>query len=426
MFSAVISLLRRNKERFPMLYAWVVATGHKFIYRCFGGYPKVMSNEIGAVADVLRSGQWNMVYGKGLAHERLEAAFEEYVGVQHAIAVNTGGMALQMSMRALGLKPGHEVILQVDTCSATAFAVMNAGCTPIFSDISDQTFMLSSDSVQELIGSDTKAVIATHLWGNPENMAELNSICNSRDVFIIEDACLALGAKAGERMAGASGHVGVFSFGCLKPIQGGEGGMIVTNDDALARELRSLRHWGDRTLEYGVRDSTQLAWNGRMSEIVAAVVGEQLKGYPRHLSDLRDAVLEFQHYIEKIDGLDLVMGATDRLQDCAFTQIVLRFDERKFGHNKTWFRDELAKRGIGAWHANFELINSFSFFRDDSWKDWILKGDIDRVAKNFHSDFLMAQRVFSCTGIGLQKVNFLSRTRLRHLMKQIDALMVMH
>ena len=426
MFGALIPFLRRLKGRFPRFYAWVGGAGKNVIYRLFGGYPKIMANEIGIVADVLRGGKWNMAYGKGLVHERLEAAFAEYVGVEHAVAVNTGGMALQMSMRALGLKPGHEVVLQVDTCSATAFAVMNAGCTPIFSDISDQTFMLPSDSVAALMGTDTKAVIATHLWGNPESMVELNRLCKSRDAWVIEDACLALGASCGEKMAGASGHVGVFSFGCLKPIQGGEGGMIVTNDDVLAKELRSLRHWGDRTIEYGVRDTTQLAWNGRMSEIVAAVVGEQLKGYPRHLSDLRDAVLEFQHHIEKMEGLDLVIGAAVQPQDCAFTQVVLRLDEARFGHDKSWFREELTKRGVATWHANFELINSMSFFRNDYWKDWVLKGDIDRVAKNFHGDFPVAQRVFDSTGIGLPKTHFLSNARLRHLIKQIDTLMVTH
>lgn len=385
-----------------------------------------MSNEIGAVAEVLRSTQWNMAYGKGLVHERLEETFAEYVGVRHAIAVNTGGMALQMSMRSLGLKPGHEVILQVDTCSATAFAVMNAGCTPIFSDISAQTFMLPPDGVTGLIGANTKAVIATHLWGNPENMAELSRLCESSDVFLIEDACLALGAKSGQQMAGASGHVGVFSFGCLKPIQGGEGGMIVTNDDALARELRALRHWGDRTIEYGVRDTTTLAWNGRMSELVAAVVGEQLKGYPNHLADLRETVMEFQHHISKIDGLEVVMGATNQLHDCAFTQVVLRLDETRFGHDKSWFREELTKLGVATWHANFELINSLSFFQNDHWRDWVLKGDIDRLAKNIHGEFPVAQRVFDSVGIGLPKENFLSKARLGHLIKQFENLMVRH
>lgn len=425
--SNLIVFLRRLKSRFPTLDAKVGGAVRTLVNRWLGSYPKVMANEVGAVAEVLHSTRWNMAStGEGLAHARLEAAVADYVGVKHAIAVNTGGMALQMSMRAMGLKHGHEVVLQVDTCSATALAVMNAGCTPIFSDISEQTFMLPPDKLGELMSPDTKAVIATHLWGNPENMVGINRLCESRNVLVIEDACLALGTRVGEKMAGASGHVGVFSFGCLKPIQGGEGGMIVTNDESLARELRSLRHWGDRAIDYGVRDTTQLAWNGRMSEIVAAVVGEQLKGYPRHLSDVREAVAEFKQYIDKIDGLDLVLGATNQVQDCAFTQVVLRLDAARFGHDKAWFREELSRHGVGTWHANFELINSLSFFRENNWKDWVLKGDIERAEKNYHSDFQIAQRVFDSVGIGLPKSNFLSRARLRHLIKQIDSIMIRH
>ena len=426
MLSRLIPHLLRLKNRFPTLHARLGSAGRRFINRWFGAYPKVLAGEIGAAAEVLRGAQWNMTYGKGLAHERLESAFADYVNVAHAVAVNTGGMALQMSMRALGLKPGHEVVLQVDTCSATALAVMNTGCTPIFSDISDRTFMLSPAGLAESMSDATRAVIATHMWGNLENMAQINQLCDSRDILVIEDACLALGAKFDGRMAGASGRVGVFSFGCLKPIQGGEGGMIVTNDGTLARELRSLRHWGDRTIEYGVRDTTQLAWNGRMSEVVAAVVAEQLKGYPRHLSNLHDAVLEFRRHIEKIDGLKLVLGTTNQPQDCAFTQVVLQLDEARLGLGKSRFREELSRRGVGTWHANFELINSLSFFRDGSWRDWILKGDIQRAGKNYHGDFPVAQRVFDTVGIGLPKAHFISKARLGHLKKQIDATLVRH
>ena len=86
---------------------------------------------------VLRGSRWNMTAGAGLAHEQLEASFATFVGTRHAVAVNTGGMALQMSMRALGLVPGDEVVHQVDTCSATALAVMAAGCTPLFADVDE-------------------------------------------------------------------------------------------------------------------------------------------------------------------------------------------------------------------------------------------------------------------------------------------------
>lgn len=426
MLSSLIPHLRRLQRRFPWITGKIGGFGRRLINFWLGTYPRVMAGEVGAVAEVLRGTQWNMAYGKGLAHERLEAAFAEYVGVHHAVAVNTGGMALQMSMRGLGLKPGNEVVLQVDTCSATAFSVMNAACVPVFSDISEETFMLPVDRLDGVIGPDTKAVIATHMWGNPERIPALVEYCQSRNLHLIEDACLALGARTRLGMAGASGDVGVFSFGCLKPIQGGEGGMIVTNDEALAKELRSLRHWGDRTMEYGVRDTMQLAWNGRMSEIVAAVVNEQLKGYPAHLSALQDAVMEFERFLQGFDGLDLVLGDAENLGNCAFTQVVLRLDESKLGRNKAWLRDGLASRGVATWHANFELINSLSFFREDHWKEWVARGDIGRVSRNFGGDFPDANRVFDSVGVGLPKINFLSGARLKQLMREIDMLMVRH
>jgi perosamine synthetase len=419
-FGALIARLNRLVVKFPGIRDALrrVATRH------FGGrmgvYPRPLGHELKAVAEVLHGTQWNMAYGKtGLAHEHLESAFAEYIGVPYAVAVNTGGVALQMSMRALGLKPGHEVVLQTDTCSATAFAVMNAGCTPIFSDIDPGSFMLPARHLGELAGPATKAVIATHMWGNPEDMGAITRFAADRGLSVIEDACLGLGALSNGKMAGTAGRVGVFSFGCIKPIQGGEGGMIVTHDAALARELRSMRHWGDRSIDFGVRDVTQLAWNGRMPEIVAAVVREQLRGYPRYLADLRDAVADFERFLRDIDGLQLMLGHATAIADCAFTQVVVRIDESKLGCSKQAFRDRLAAHGVATWHANFEPIPSLSFFKNGTWRNWIIAGDIDRAAANYHGDFPVCSAVYDSIGLGFSKAHFQAPWRLRQLKAKI-------
>jgi dTDP-4-amino-4,6-dideoxygalactose transaminase len=422
MLNSLIPLVLRLRSRFPRLYGRIVALGKRLFGNRLGVYPRLMAGEVAAAAAVLRGSQWNMTAGSGLAHERLEAAFAAYVGIPYAIAVNTGGMALQMSMRALELKHGDEVIQQIDTCSATALAVMAAGCTPIFSDISDRTFMLDASLLAGSIGPRTKAVIATHMWGNPENMSALLELAGRNGLYVIEDTCLSLGATLGGRMAGSAGHVGVFSFGCIKPIQGGEGGMIVTQDEALARELRAMRHWGDRTIEYGIRDTLRPAWNGRMSEIVAAVVAEQLKGYPQHLRRVRAAVTEFQAFVSRIDGIEIVIGNARSIDDCAFTQVVLRIDEHALGHSKASFKDALYARGVPVWHANFELINSLTLFREEAWQDWLPLADLERTRTNYRASYPVAQKVMQSTGLGLGKMNFLSRQNLQHLMKQIEAL----
>lgn len=418
MFAILRSWMQWLRALSPGLADMLTGFARALSARRIGTFPRIMAGEVAAVKKVLRGPYWNMAYGGNLAHERLEAAFGEYVDSPHAVAVNTGGMALQMSMRALGMKPGDEVMVQVDTCSAAAFAIMNAGATPIFSDISAKTFMLPG---KPNLDAGIKAVVATHMWGNPEDVQRFERLCHERGIPLIEDACLSLGTNCAGRKAGSVGKVGVFSFGCLKPVQAGEGGMIVTSDESLARELRSLRHWGDRTIDYGVRDTVQLAWNGRMSEIVAAVAAEQLVGFRQHLEEIRDNVREFQQAIKDIDGLEINFGSASSVDDCSFTQLVLRVDPERLGVTAAALRDLLMQRGVATWLPNFEPIPSLSFFAGDRWQDWILRGDLDRVRANYRSQFPNATHAGSVTGLGLPKRNFAAKMRLRHLIKELRA-----
>jgi dTDP-4-amino-4,6-dideoxygalactose transaminase len=418
----LLPIVVKLKDWWPAAYYFLVGIARRFMGGTFGVYPRTLANEIGAVSEILRGAQWNMTYGRGLAHERLEAEFAEATGTREAIAVASGGVALQMTLRALGLKPGDEAIHQVDTCAATAMALMNAGVTPVFADISEQSFMLDIADAARRITPQTRAIIATHMWGNPEDMSALRELAQAKRLILVEDACLGLGTVASGKPAGGWGDVGVFSFGCVKPIQTGEGGMIVTNDEALARELRSLRHWGDRTTEFGVRDATQLSWNGRMSEILAAVAREQLRGYRQHLADMREAVGDFQDALGDLPGLSLVLGHATAAPDCAFTQVVLRLDERRAGIGKDALMAELTKNGVPNWHANFELINTLSLFRTGAWRDWILRGDVERVAQNNDGPFPIAERIFSRDGLGLGKTNFLSAGNRKHLQSVLRSL----
>lgn len=408
----------------PRLYSFILGVARRFMRKRLGVYPRPLAAEERAVREVLRSAQWNMVYrGGNLAHERLEADFAQFTGTREAIAVASGGVALQMSMRALGLKPGDEAIHQIDTCSATAMATMNAAITPIFADVSSETFMLDLEQTRSLIGPNTRAIIGTHMWGNPENLEALRALADSANLRLIEDSCLALGATAQGRPAGSRGDVGVFSFGCIKPIQTGEGGMIVTDDEALARELRAMRHWGDRTIDFGVRDAVQLSWNGRMSEILAALAREQLRGYPAHLATLRENVAEFERFLRDMDGLELVLGAGGTLSTAVFTQVVLRIDESRLPCAKAELMRYLAEQGVPAWHANFELINSLTFFREGRWREWILRGDLDRIAANYSAPYPSARRLFNTGGVGLSKMNFLSSGNLGHLKRVLSKVM---
>jgi perosamine synthetase len=371
----------------------------------------------------LRGPFWNLNYGRDLVHERLEEEFAAYIGSRHAVAVNTGGMAIQMALRAFGLKPGDEVVHQVDTCVATAFAVMAAGATPIFADINKDDFLLDPKSVEAQVSAQTRVIMPVHIWGNPENLDWINSFANKHDLCVLEDACLSLGAEWKGRRTGSNSNAGVFSFGCLKPIQAGEGGMIVTDDEALARELRVIRNWGDTTAEYGVRDQRTLSWNGRISEIVAAVALEQLRGYPKYFIRLQENVSVFLDRLNSIDGIDLAVVPSAQRKP-AFTQLVVKLDVRMLRISKAELMKKLTDAGIGVWHANFEPINTLSFFREGKWQDWVLRGDVDRVKRNYNHKFVNSEEVYESLGMGFAKDNFLSRDRVKSLINKLELALV--
>jgi dTDP-4-amino-4,6-dideoxygalactose transaminase len=388
----------------------------------FPAYPKAMGNEINNLKRVLTSSQWNMGYGPGLVHEELEREFAAYLGVRFAVAVNTGGMAIQIALRGLGIKPGDEIIHQVDTCVADAFAVINAGGTPIFSDISSENLMLNKEDLRSKISGKTKVIMPVHMWGYPEDMDIVNKVASEKSLIVLEDCALALGAEWKKRKVGTLGSVGVFSFGCMKPIQAGEGGMIVTDDQNLAKEFKTIRAWGEMTEEFGTRDQKQLSWNGRMSEFVAAVALAQLRGYNEHLKRLNEGVEVFLRFLEKFDGFQIPNQIRNGYLP-AFSQVTVKIDPNVIGTSKRNLMETLSGNGIPMWHANFEPITSLSFFKNGYWKDWILKGALDAVEDNYKQPFKNSEEIYSLYGLGFKKVNFLTKTSVKFVCRSLDRLL---
>jgi len=352
-------------------------------------------------------------------HLRAESEFSKYIGVKHAILVSSGGMAIQMSLRALGFKYGDEVIHQVDTCVANSFAILNAGVTPIFSDISLETFKLNFDDVENLVTERTKAIIPIHMWGNSENMDKVIEIADKYKLKIIEDCCLAIGATYNGKKVGQFGDVGIFSFGATKPIQAGEGGFIVTNDDELAKKLRTIRNWGDKSHEYGIRDQEILSWNGRLSEVTAALIYEQIRNYDKLLESIRKNAKIIIDYVSDCPFLDIVDD--NHYNDSPiYAQIVVRLNKKI---NKKIFMKKLQDQNLIIWHANFEEITSLSFFKNENWKDWIVAGDLNYVEKNYNSEFKNASLVYSSIGIGIMRNNFVTENGAKNVVKKLKKIM---
>jgi dTDP-4-amino-4,6-dideoxygalactose transaminase len=209
--------------------------------------------------------------------EQLERAMGEYVGSHHAIGCASGTDALLLSLKALPLQPGDEVIVPSFTFFATAGAVWNAGFKPVFADIDPRTFNMTADHIRAALSKRTRAVIAVHLYGQMAPMREIMQLAQERDLFVIEDAAQSLGARQQledrEAQSGTLGHLGCYSFFPSKNLGAfGDGGLIVTDDDELAARLFKLRVHGGRQMYH----HEMVGFNSRLDALQAAVLSAKL------------------------------------------------------------------------------------------------------------------------------------------------------
>jgi dTDP-4-amino-4,6-dideoxygalactose transaminase len=235
--------------------------------------PRIESEEKQAVLAVLESGQ----LAQGPVTEAFEREFAAWCGVKHAVAVNSGTAALHLLMLAHGVGPGDEVITSPFTFVASANAALFVGARPVFVDIELDTYCLDPAKLEAAITPKTKVVMPVDLYGHPAQMAELREIADRHGVLLVEDACQAHGAALGRARAGAMGVSATFSFYPTKNITTGEGGMVTTDDDAVARRVGMLRQHGASERYH----HDLLGYNFRMTDIAAAIGRAQLKKLDR-------------------------------------------------------------------------------------------------------------------------------------------------
>jgi CDP-4-dehydro-6-deoxyglucose reductase, E1 len=198
------------------------------------------NEEILEVMDSLMSGYVTM--GKKVAE--FERLFAEYVGVKHAIMVNSGSSANLLALTALNLQPGDEVITPAVTWATTVFPIYNVGAIPVLVDVDLDTFNINIEEIEKAITPKTKAIMPVHLLGNPCYMARIDNIAQKHGLFVIEDACESHGAEIDSKKTGSFGHLSTFSFYYSHHITTIEGGMILTDDHAFSELIKSLRVFG--------------------------------------------------------------------------------------------------------------------------------------------------------------------------------------
>lgn len=194
-----------------------------------------------AVCQQMRSGMY--IGGKAVAD--FEEKFANYIGVKYAIAVNSGTDALVIALKALGVKEGDEVITTPFTFFATAETIAMVGAIPVFVDVDETTYNIDVNKIEEKITDKTKAILPVHIFGQPVDMNAIKAIADRHNLFVIEDACQAVGASMDGKMIGSIGNAGCFSFFPTKNLGAfGDGGIITTNDEKLATICRAFREHG--------------------------------------------------------------------------------------------------------------------------------------------------------------------------------------
>ncbi len=334
----------------------------------------LLESEIQSVLEPLRSG-W-LVQGPKV-HD-FEKKWSAFTGAKHSIAVTSCTSALHLSLAALGFGPGDEAIVPAFTWISTANVVEHLGGRVVFCDIDLRTFNIDPSRIEERITPRTKAILPVHLFGLSANMEPIRAIAKEHNLWVVEDAACGFGATYQRRHVGTLGHAGCFSFHPRKAITTGEGGMVTTDDEALAEKIRSLRDHGASISDlqrhmgpkpYLLADHGYAGFNQRMTDFQAALGSAQMLRADAIVAERR---MLAKRYDEAFAGLSWLQTpvSPDGLEHgyqsypCFFQPepVAVESIERVNAARNEWM-DRLQKAGISTRPAT-HAVHMLSYYRD--------------------------------------------------------------
>jgi dTDP-4-amino-4,6-dideoxygalactose transaminase len=308
-------------------------------------WPRLHPEDRAAVAQALHDNYWGGLGDENLPAARFESEFARYHDATHALVVANGTAALELALRAGGIRPGEEVLVPAITFVATASAVVSVGAVPVFVDVDAKTAQISVESMAAAITPKTRAVIVVHYGGYMADLSAILPLADRHGLLVIEDCAHAQGSAWIGRKAGSWGHFGCFSFQHSKALAAGEGGAVLTNDADRFERASLMRNIGRRTGQT-TYDHYVSASNCRLGGLQGALLHSQFRRFPREAEerDRNGAFLEAE--LNTIPGIRR-QPKDDRMTQRGYYFVVLDFDAEEFGCSRDRFLEAMRAEGVG-------------------------------------------------------------------------------
>lgn len=341
----------------------------------FSPWPSFSREEVDAVARVLESNRVN--YWTGQEGREFEKEFAAWAGTPYAVGLANGTVALDVALKALGIGPGHEVVVTPRTFLASASCVVTTGAVPVFAELDPETGNITAETIQAVLTPNTRAVICVHLAGMPCDMDPIMALAKERGLFVIEDCAQAHGARYKGRSVGSIGHIGAWSF-CQDKIMttGGEGGMVTTNDRALWSRMWSYKDHGksweavyEREHPPGFRwVHESFGTNWRMLEMQAAIGRIQL----RRMADWTAARTANARRLKEVCDRHAVVRVPEVPADVVHGWYKFYAFVRPERLTEGWSRDRIIEainaRGVPCYHGSCSEVYLEKAFDGTPWR----------------------------------------------------------
>jgi len=302
--------------------------------------PDITHEEVDVIKQVLSTPFLSI----GPKIKEFESKIANYIGRKYAIAVNSGTSGLHLCVKSLDIKDGDEVITSPFSFISSANCILFERAKPVFVDIDENTLCIDPDKIEEKITKKTKAILPVHIFGHPCEMQKIMEIARKYNLSVIEDACEALGADYKDKKVGSFGNAAVFAFYPNKQITTAEGGMIVTDDEKIAKLCQSMRNQGRDEGDDWLSHS-RLGYNYRMTELSAALGVTQMDRIEEILGKRQKVANIYNERLSKIGGIKIPYVSSD--VKISWFVYVIRLDEKRFSQkDRNRIIQELQDRGI--------------------------------------------------------------------------------